>query len=893
MLRTVIFLSILVSFLPAAKAQNESPKSLDPRVTIRLFAAEPDIVTPTGIAVDHRGRVFCIESHTHFRPKDYKGPAADRIRIYEDTDGDGKADRIRNFFEGTTATMNLAFGSDRKLYVATRASIFRLSDTDGDDVADRKESIVQLKTKGNYPHNGLSGLAFQDGRLFFGFGENLGVDYELIGSDGTTLRGGGEGGNIYRCQLDGSGLERIATGFWNPFGLAFDKTGNLIAIDNDPDWRPPCRLLHIVDGGDYGYRFSHGRRGTHPFTAWFGELPGTLGMISGTGEAPSGIVRYDRLSPDQSTSTMLSTSWGLHSIEQFDLQRSGATLTSNPRTLIKGPKDFRPVGIALAPDGSLFVSDWCKRSYELHGFGRIWKISFDGAQEDPNRVPAVPREYPFESKDLLVRELAANRVPADRIDFPRAIQAAISPLEKASLIRRSDNRVSPLLLQDFLADEDPWIQQAARQALTRRLSPEKLVKLPLPDHPLRKQNLALLLRHCDSNEAKERIEELLDDDDPIVRFIAIRWIGEEKLERFAKRIESGIRERVMTAQLFEASLAAIDLINENRRGAEFEKAETRILARILNDPDTRPETLMVALRMLQRAAIRDGFSAQHPQLGIGVLQKLLEHSEPRVSREVVQTLREMDTAESRELLLKVAKDRKKYSAGAADAVIGLDPSDQQHRELLIKILATDSKYRNLAAQTLAGYEFNRADRSLLQQYGVTVNSLLRSPIKRVERGRVIRGDYSRYNKQADPERGRLIFYNRRFGQCSRCHQVEGRGGLIGPDLTNMQMMPVERLIESILLPSNEIAPRHTTWLIETYDGRTLTGVLVGERGEVQSYADSEGKRHEVRFDEIEQRKSLAKSIMPEGLLDRMRDTEVADLIAFLKKRQSKQKTGQR
>ena len=75
--------------------------------------------------------------------------------------------------------------------------------------------------------------------------------------------------------------------------MTFDAFGRLFAVDNDPDSRPPCRLLHIVEGGDYGYRFRNGRKGLHPFTAWNGELPGTLGMVAGTGEAPSGIVAYE------------------------------------------------------------------------------------------------------------------------------------------------------------------------------------------------------------------------------------------------------------------------------------------------------------------------------------------------------------------------------------------------------------------------------------------------------------------------------------------------------------------------------------------------------------------------------------------------------------------------
>ena len=83
------------------------------------------------------------------------------------------------------------------------------------------------------------------------------------------------------------------------------RPDNLFAVDNDPDSRPPCRLLHIVEGGDYGYRFRNGRKGVHPFTAWNGELPGTLPMVAGTGEAPCGVLSYeaDNLPEDYRGST--------------------------------------------------------------------------------------------------------------------------------------------------------------------------------------------------------------------------------------------------------------------------------------------------------------------------------------------------------------------------------------------------------------------------------------------------------------------------------------------------------------------------------------------------------------------------------------------------------------
>jgi putative membrane-bound dehydrogenase-like protein len=228
-----LWIAVSTAFWGAVDASaSPLPRTLDSRLVFELIATEPEIVTPTGIAVDQHGRILVVESHTHFRPANYQGPPADRIRIFEDRDGDGKPECTGTLFEGTQKTMNLAVARDGLVFVATRSALYRLEDRDGDGRADGANGgtlptpIIRLDTKGDYPHNGLSGFAFDyAGKVYFGLGENLGADYRLIGRDGTTFSGGGEGGNIYSCQPDGTQLERIATGFWNPFHLAFDIFG--------------------------------------------------------------------------------------------------------------------------------------------------------------------------------------------------------------------------------------------------------------------------------------------------------------------------------------------------------------------------------------------------------------------------------------------------------------------------------------------------------------------------------------------------------------------------------------------------------------------------------------------------------------------------------------------
>lgn len=391
-MRPILLLSLLC-LSPSLFADETPPRSLDPRLAITLFAENPQIVTPTGIDVDEQGTVWAIESNTHFPPKDYKGHPSDRLLVFRDADGDGRAESPKVFLDGLKHTMSVAVRpawldpiaieagtkpADRQVFVATRREILLLEDIDGDDRCDRQTRLVWLDTKGDYPHNGLAGFAFAPlGKLFFGFGENLGEPYAIHfrGAPDQPLKGGGEGGNIYRMNPDGTDMTFWSTGFWNPHASCIDAFGRLFTVDNDPDSRPPCRLLHVIRGGDYGYRFRNGRKGLHPFTAWNGELPGTLPMVAGTGEAPSGVLAYEHDAfPEEYLGNLMCTSWGDHRIDRFRLKPKGASVESVAEPFIVGGETFRPVGIALAPDGSLYCTDWVKRDYQLHGHGRIWRI---------------------------------------------------------------------------------------------------------------------------------------------------------------------------------------------------------------------------------------------------------------------------------------------------------------------------------------------------------------------------------------------------------------------------------------------------------------------------------------------------------------------------------------
>ena len=419
-MRTDGFWTVIAAVIVSAVfgiAHGAEPEVLDKRLELTLFCEQPDIVTPVAIDIDSAGRVWAIESNTHFQKPDYKGHPSDRILVIADSNSDGKADRFDVFTDGLQQTMGLKLIDDSHVLLATRREVFLCEDRDGDHKSDGRKSLVRLETGSVYPHNGLSGFELDSfGTVFFGMGENYGAPYKLIGSDGKTLTGSGEGGSVYRVRPDGSALTRVATGYWNPFHLGFDAFGNLFAVDNDPDGRPPCRLLDIVPGGDHGYRYRFGRGGQHPFSSWNGRLPDTLPMLVGTGEAPSGVIAYESDGlPEEYRGALLLTSWGDHFIERHTLTAAGASFISRREIIVRGDENFRPVGIATAPDGSVYISDWVDKSYNVHGRGRIWRLarraaSKRGAPVSPAAGPPVygAVEQLLSHPDRRIRERAVR-----------------------------------------------------------------------------------------------------------------------------------------------------------------------------------------------------------------------------------------------------------------------------------------------------------------------------------------------------------------------------------------------------------------------------------------------------------------------------------------------------
>jgi putative membrane-bound dehydrogenase-like protein len=958
-----------------ATPQAEPPAPTDQRLTLELVAREPDIVTPTGIAVDERGRIWVIENNSHFRPPNYAGAPTDRIRVFGDFGRDGRARHIETFAAGFTNGMGLALAADGTVYLARRSEVVLLRDRDHDGTADERQTVVRLDTAGDYPHNGLSGFAFDErGDLYFGLGENLGVPYRLIGRDGTTLSGGGEGGNIYRCHPDGSRLELVATGFWNPFHMTFDAFGRLFAVDNDPDSRPPCRLLHIVPGGDYGYRFRNGRKGLHPFTAWNGELPGTLPMTAGTGEAPSGVVAYESDSlPDDYRGTLLVTSWGDHQIQRFRLQPRGASFVSVPEAIVRGGEDFRPVGIAIAPDGSVVFSDWVDKSYPLHGRGAIWRLrgrsapradglrAADVAGMPLDRVGPLlghPRREIRHAASLALANHGAAAAPAieqalvhddprvaihglwaaarlDPSSARRALDGALadaraeiraeavrcmaargepgqdnrllalatrdpSLLVRAQAVRAIGSRESLDALVSLLSHTDPFLVAAAIDTLSRLADADWLLShLEEPD-ARRRLGVVLALRRAGGEAARAAIRTLLEDPDPEVRRAAVQWAGEDRRADLREAIAASAARPPVTPALFEACLAAAELLRGGSFDPKNERAGEDLVLTTCLDARAAPALRAIALRMLP---------PQHPAVTIALLHAMLGSSDVTLRHEAIRTLAARPDDSAQQLLRTMAADGAQPTTVRGDSVLGLAHSagTPATRQLLLRLAAADDAVlRREALRSLRGQashpevatalrQLSRhadpdRDLELAEQLWLTAAPDRMRVLSEPFLGRAVQAGFGRPDAernlkvpQGDSAAGARLFFHLRGPLCFNCHRVNGRGGLAGPDLSFVgRTLHPCKLQDSILDPSKEIAPQYTTWQIATRQGQTLTGIILSEDAtRVVTLGDPNGLLHRVPAADIEQQQAQKTSIMPQNLREHMSWQELWDLIAFL------------
>ncbi|MCA9187430.1 MAG: hypothetical protein R3E01_01555 [Pirellulaceae bacterium] len=789
------------------------PRVISEGYQLKRVAAEPDIVTPIGMTV-FDGSLLVVESHTHQRREDYTGPAGDRIRRFFDSDGDGLWDQWSTFADGFQQAMNVVAVDESRLLLVTRRDVQQLSDADGDGVCDDVKTLVRLETDVDYPHNGLSGICrLSTGQWLLGLGENFGGEYHLTGSDGKSLTGRGGVGTIFRMSDELGGIERYAIGFWNPFSIC-QMGRRVFVVDNDPDASPPCRLINVVETGDYGHRWEYGRAGVHPLQAWDGELPGTLPMLCGTGEAPTALVPHEE--------ALWVSSWGDHRIERYQLDGGYSSLVAKREVVVQGDADFRPTGMVVAPDGSLYFADWIDRSYPVHGKGAVWRLQNDAWG-------------------------GRGKAAEDR--------AATGGDELASRMQGRYDRSRRL---GWLDSDNVWARQrgvAAWVAQQSDIDPES-VGLRLFGASARLGWLQVQ-RWRGTSERDAMLAEALSDADPQVRLYAVRWVADERITALRDHVAALLYGEISDERYYLAILAALEWLDGDGTPRNGDIIQT-LLRQELRAEDRPPLLRSWSLRLLP---------PDDELITMDLLTSMLGSDEPRLEHEVLRTMALRRKGDLEKMLIDAAADEDESTDKRCWAIVGLSWSLDRHRELLERLARGPST------------EVSREAKRVLRLAGGQKQGKVELPASH---------ELGRWQELLGEQTGDAISGERLFfsagAACSNCHRHGGRGGSVGPDLTSIARQQVgDGVLLSILLPNREIAPRYETWVLQTVDGKTRTGMRLprpGDSGE-EFYADAAGATFMLRSAEIELRTPSDASIMPTELLERFSVDDVRDLLAFL------------
>ena len=387
---------------PALAPEETQKKFLvPPGFEVRLFASEPEVVNPVAMTWDERGRLWVLELYEYPKgaPKGQKG--RDRIKILEDTDGDGKADKVTVFAEGFSLATGLALGNGG-VYVGAAPNLYFLQDTNGDDKAD-VTTVLKTGFGMEDRHELLNGFAWgPDGWLYM----THGVFTHSKVSDPNDPDGFGVqvDAALARFHPITKKFEVFADGTSNPWGVDWNERGDAFVS--------ACviqHLFHMAPGGQYnrqggtwanpyGYvgdlpskglpaivNWRHYRAAHAGITIYQGDqYPAEWRGLVFLGNIHQSAINCDRLTPVGSTYTAEKESKLLGADKGISQVGAGNFLVSQDPWV-------RPVSVQTGPDGALWVMDWydkypCYQNAQAdpegvdREFGRIWRVVWVGDQ---------------------------------------------------------------------------------------------------------------------------------------------------------------------------------------------------------------------------------------------------------------------------------------------------------------------------------------------------------------------------------------------------------------------------------------------------------------------------------------------------------------------------------
>jgi putative membrane-bound dehydrogenase-like protein len=501
---TAIIASVAVSSVAGTSVAADPVLTVPAGFTIERVAGPPLVDRPIVADFDEEGRLYVADSSgSNDKVEKQLAEKPHRIVRLEDKDGDGRfdssvvfADKMM-FPEGT-------MWFDGSLYVAAPPSIWKLTDTNGDGIADQREEWFQGKTLTGCANDLHGPYLGPDGWIYWTKGAFAEQTYERPGKPPFVTRAS----HIFRRHPSGGAIEPVMTGGMdNPVDVAFTPTGERILTATfleHPQLGRRDALIHAIYGGLYGK--PHAVIDGHKRT---GDLMPPLSQLGPA--VPAGLTRYaSGVFGDGYRNNFFAALFNMQKVTRHVLEPSGATFTSRDSDfVVSTSRDFHPTDVLEDADGSLLVVDT----------GGWYKLCC------PSSQLAAP--------EVLGGIYRVRRKGAPRIADPRGRKLAWSAMNSQNLVR-------------LLDDPRPAVQNRAIEQLGNAAADA----LPALGDVLKtsasndgRRNAVWALTRIQETGARQTVRSALNDRDQTVRLTALYsagfWRDADALPQLVDALKSG------------------------------------------------------------------------------------------------------------------------------------------------------------------------------------------------------------------------------------------------------------------------------------------------------------------------------------------------------------------
>lgn len=490
---------------------------------------------------------------------------------------------------------------DGWMYTASRGTVRRFKQSRPGGPWDTREVIAQGFC--GFHHHQVSGISLgNDGLLYITSGDDDNVVEGSDGSRATVMRTGA----VFRCRPDGSHMEVYSLGYRNPYrDLAHDDQFNWFHVDNDNEDGSKftgCRLMHVGEGMDYGWRLKIGARCCQPDHlrgAVAGELPGKLPPMLKTGRgSPAGLLIYHDTKlpePYRGLAFYPDVFRKLVRAYRFAPVESSFAVSHEFEFLKSDDPLFRPCQMVTGPDGAIYCVDWRANSGgagKLWGdneHGRIYRITFAGTKDQPGistraldswakilKQPDVELIKTLSSPDLTDRCIARNELMRRG---PNAAGLVLAELKEKRIPKLGMLAAMGVVQQHFSEDVQSYLRELTihDDANVRRVAIEALGTHVTPEEFQMNKGIGPLTIPKKSDSIKKVAEAIylrfFHDPDPAVRRVAIHAYAH--LTRDAESIVSGWRvETSKDPFLIDAYMRGIEACGEKGVNALMTLAES-------------------------------------------------------------------------------------------------------------------------------------------------------------------------------------------------------------------------------------------------------------------------------------------------------------------------------